>query len=340
MRALLVLFTTVLSLATAGVASAAEAPLRVLYLDQSVGWRHRPVTRPADDSHAPSEAAMIAIGKASGAFVAEVTQDAREITPERLERVDVLVFYTTGALPISPQAWAAVQRRFADGKLGFVGLHSAADTAWDYSGEGLDYTRFVGGQFAGHPWTEDQKVRIKALDNHPLAAPWGRSVDLVEEIYQYKRFDPAAVRVIQSLDFSGTPLKRPYAVPVSWVRSVGKGRLFFTNLGHNEATWADPRFAEQIVKAVRWTAWRARGDDTPNPREQARDQVRAILTYAGEADVEARVARVKDEAWLLAAAARIAALREVYPGKPDADRTKFEAAYGPLLAEVRAKTGR
>ncbi len=336
MRVLLALVAIVFSLA-AGAAGAAETPIRVLYLDQSVGWRHRPVTRPAEGL-APSETAMIAIGKASGAFEAQVTQDAREITPERLEGVDVLVFYTTGALPISPEAWAAVQQRFAAGKLGFVGLHSAADTARDFEGPGLDYTTFVGGQFAGHPWTEDQKVRVKAIDNHPLAAPWGRSVDLVEEIYQYKRFDPGAVRVIQSLDFSGTPLKRPYAVPVSWVRTVGNGRLFFTNLGHNEATWADPRFAEQIVRAVRWTAWRARGDARPNPREQALDQVRALLTYADQSDVEARLARMKDEAWLLAVAGRIAALREVYPGKPEADRTRFEAAYGAVLAEVRAKT--
>jgi uncharacterized protein len=336
MRVLLALVAIVFSLA-AGAAGAAEPPIRVLYLDQSAGWRHRPVTRPAEGL-APSEAAMIAIGKASGAFTAQVTQDAREITPERLETVDVLVLYTTGALPFSPRAWAAVQQRFAAGKLGFVGLHSAADTAWAYEGPGLDYTTFINGQFAGHPWTEDQKVRVKALDNHPLSAPWGRSVDLVEEIYQYKRFDPAAVRVIQSLDFAGTPLKRPYAVPVSWVRTVGNGRLFFTNLGHNEATWADPRFAEQIVRAVRWTAWRARGDATPNPREQALDQVRALLVYAGESDVEARLARVTDPAWLLALAPRIAALREAYPGKPEADRTKFEAAYGAVLAEVRERT--
>lgn len=338
MRILLVLVAAVISLAGASVATAAEKPIRVLYLDQSVGWRHRPVTRPEGGGLAPSETAMIAIGKKSGAFTAEVTQDAREITPQRLETVDVLVFYTTGALPISAEAWAAVQARLAAGKLGFVGLHSAADTGWDYAGPGLDYTTMLNGQFGGHPWTEEQKVRVKALDNHPLAAPWGRSVDLVEEIYQYKRFDPAAVRVIQSLDFSGTPLKRPYAVPVSWVRSAGNGRLFFTNLGHNETTWADPRFAEQIVRAVRWTAWRTRGDATPNPREQARDQVRALLTYAGEADLEARVARVKDEAWLLAVAGRIAALREVYPGKPEADRTRFEAAYAAVLAEVTKKT--
>ena len=65
---------------------AAARPLRVLYLDQSVGWRHAPVIRPEGGGLAPSETAVIAIGRESGAFTAEVTQDAREITPERTMR--------------------------------------------------------------------------------------------------------------------------------------------------------------------------------------------------------------------------------------------------------------
>ncbi len=55
------------------------------------------------------------------------------------------------ALPLSPEAWAAVQQRVAAGKLGFVGLHSATDTGWPYDGPGETYTRFVNGHFAGHP---------------------------------------------------------------------------------------------------------------------------------------------------------------------------------------------
>lgn len=339
MRALLIVMAAMLFL-TGTAEAAAGRPLRVLYLDQSAGWKHRPVTRPDGGGPALSELVMDDIGQESGAFVVESTQDAREITPERLGSIDVLVLYTTGALPFSVEAWNAVQARVSAGHLGFVGLHSATDTGWVHSGEGLDYTALIGGRFAGHPWTEDQAVRVRPLDAHPLASAWGAGADLVEEIYQYRAFDPAAVRVIQSLDYAGTPLKRPYAVPVAWVRGVGRGRVFYTTLGHNETTWADARFRRQIVEAVRWTARRSPGAVTPNPLEQARDQVRALLAYAGVEDAEARASAPDDARWLLSVAPRIAALQAVYPGKPGADPGRFEAAYRPLLAEVIAKTER
>jgi hypothetical protein len=323
---------------------AAARPLRVLYLDQSVGWRHAPVIRPEGGGLAPSETAMIAIGRQSGAFTAEVTQDAREITPERLAGVDVLVFYTTGALPISDEAWAAVQARVAAGRLGFVGLHSAADTGWPYDGPGEPYGRFLGGQFAGHPWTQGTRVRIETLDpDFPAVAMWPASFDYAEEIYQYSGFEPGRARVLQMLDFAGMPLRRPYAVPVAWARQVGKGRLFFSNLGHTPATWDDPRFREQLVEAVKWTGRRSRGSATPDVDRQASWQFRALLAYepvAGRDDdaVLARLLR-QNRAWRRATAARIAGLQRLYPDKPDSDRTPFETEYRALLAEVLAKAG-
>ena len=325
-------------------ALAAARPLRVLYLDQSVGWKHAPVARPEGGGLAPSETAMIAIGQESGAFEAEVTQDAREITPERLAGIDVLVFYTTGALPISPQAWAAAQQRVAAGKLGFVGLHSATDTGWDYAGPGESYTKFIGGHFAGHPWTQGTPVRIETLDpDFPAVAMWPVSFDYAEEIYQHSDFDPARVRVLQTLDFAGTPLKRPYAVPVAWARQVGKGRLFFTNLGHTPSTWDDPRFHRQVAEAVKWTAGRTTGSATPDVFRQTMWQFKALLAYepvAGRDDraILARLSKM-DPVWQEAAAKRIADLREVYPKKPDSDRAPFDAAYRAVLAEVLARGG-
>jgi len=324
--------------------TAAVKPLRVLYLDQSVGWRHAPVIRPTDGALAPSETAVIAIGRESGAFTAQVTQDAREITPERLAGVDVLVFYTTGALPISAEAWAAVQARVAAGNLGFVGLHSAADTGWAYEGPGEPYGRFLGGQFAGHPWTQGTTVRIETLDpDFPAMAMWPVSFDYAEEIYQYSGFEPGRVRVLQTLDFSGAALRRPYAVPVAWARQVGKGRLFFSNLGHTPATWDDPRFREQLVEGVKWTGRRRRGSAAPDVERQAMWQMRALLAYqpvAGRDDA-AILARLEtaDLAWKTATAARIAGLQRVYPDKPDSDRGPFGAAYRAVLGEVLARGG-
>ncbi|MDB5456695.1 MAG: hypothetical protein JWP92_2280 [Caulobacter sp.] len=343
---------TALVLAAALPVQAAPAKLRVLYLTQSVGWRHAPVSR-TGQALAPSETAMIAIGRESGAFEAQVTQDAAEITPERLKTIDVLVFYTTGALPIPDAAWTAVQAWVASGEGGFVGLHSATDTAWPYAGPGEPYARFIGGEFAGHPWVQGTPVRIAALDpRHPTVAMWPPVFDYAEEIYQYSDLDPARVRVLQALDFAGTPLKRPYAVPVTWVRQIGKGRLFYGNLGHTVSTWDDPRFRRQIVAAVRWSAGRTAGSATPNPHAQALAAITALLTYDGEPgrDVAAltrRLARA-DEAWLTATAAQIAALRPLYPralkaGDPPeraaADQARFEAAYRPLRDAVLAHAG-
>lgn len=330
--------------ALASPAPAKPAPLRVLYLDQSVGWRHVPVVRPEGGGLAPSEQAMIAIGQESGAFTAQVTQDAREITPERLATVDVLVFYTTGALPISAETWAAVQRRIAAGKLGFVGVHSATDTAWPYEGPGETYTRFINGKFAGHPWTQGTPIRVETLDpDLPVVGMWPISFDYAEEIYQHSDFDPSRVRVLQTLDFAGTPLKRPYAVPVAWARQIGRGRLFFTNLGHTPSTWDDPRFRRQMVEAVKWTGRRTAGGATPDTARQFLWQVKALLAYqpaAGRDDkaILGRLART-DAAWQAATAKRIADLRTVYPGKPGGDRAPFEAAYRAVLADVLARGG-
>ncbi|MBO9708977.1 MAG: ThuA domain-containing protein [Caulobacter sp.] len=338
MRRLLALCLAGLALTTA-LPVCAATKLRVLYLDQSVGWRHAPVARPTDGSLAPSEKAMIAIGQESGTFDAEVTQDAREITPDRLASVDVLVFYTTGALPLSKEAWAAAQQRIAAGKMGFVGIHSATDTAWPYDGPGEAYTQFIGGSFAGHPWTQGTPVRIETLDpDLPVVGMWPVSFDYAEEIYQHADFEPSRVRVLQTLDFSGTPLRRPYAVPVAWAREIGKGRLFFTNLGHTPSTWDDPRFRRQIVEAVNWTARRTSGRATPDPLRQALWQFKALLEYepvAGRDDraILGRLART-DPRWQGATAARIANLRALYPAKPDGDRSAFDAEYKALLADV------
>jgi type 1 glutamine amidotransferase len=254
----------------------------------------------------------------------------------------VLVFYTTGALPISPEAWAAVQQRVAAGKLGFIGLHSATDTAWSYDGPGEAYTRFINGKFAGHPWTEGTPIRIETLDpDFPLVSMWPLSFDYAEEIYQHSDFDPARVRVLQTLDFAGTPLKRPYAVPIAWAREIGTGRLFFTNLGHTPSTWNDPRFRHQVVEAVEWTGRRTSGRAAPDTLRQFLWQVKALLAYepgAGRDDT-AIIGRLlkMDPAWQAATAQRIADLRKVYPAKPDSDRAPFEAAYRAVLGDVLAK---
>jgi type 1 glutamine amidotransferase len=337
MTRLLVLLTALVAL----LAGPALAKPRVLYLTQSVGFRHAPVIRP-DGGLAPSEVALTAIAKESGAFTVETTQDAATITPEKLKSIDVLVFYTTGTLPIAPESWKAIQDWVASGKGGFIGLHSAADTGWDYAGPGQTYTQFVGGKFAGHPWTQGTPISVATVTPHATTAAWPARFSYAEEIYQYSDFDPAGTRVLQALDFTDMPLKRPYLVPLSWVKQIGRGRLAFTNLGHTPSTFDDPRFRAEIVATVLGVTGKGAVDAGPNPREQALWAMRSLLAYDGRAasEVDARATRLAkaDPAWLETTAARVAALRAVFPSKPDSDRTKFDAAYGPLLAEVLTRS--
>lgn len=293
--------------------SAGETPLRVLYLSQSVGFVHETVRRPAGGL-APSEIAMQEMARDSGAFTVGLTQDARELTASRLNGIDVLVFSTTGALPIDRETWAAIAAWIESGRGGFVGIHSAADTALDFE-DGQDiYTAFVGGRFDGHPWTQGTPVRLANLEpSHPLAATWPDGADLAEEIYQYAGFDPRRVRVLQTLDMSAGSLRRPYPVPVTWVRQVGQGRVFYTNLGHTPSTWADPRFRRQIVDAIRWAGRKMDAPASPNPEAQ---DAAALAAFAAGEGTPARPG-MADE---------IRNLQSLHPEKHDGDASAWDAA--------------
>ena len=302
---------------------------RVLYLSQSVGWLHDPVARPDDGGLAMSELAMTEIGRASGAFTTRATQDASQITPALLADVDVLVAYTTGALPISQQSWQAVQAWLASGRGGFVGLHSAADTGLDFPGGREAWVGMVGGDFAGHPWNQGDPIRVRTQGDHPTVAMWPEAFDYREEIYQFRGFDPARVRVLQSLDMARTPTKRPWAVPLTWVRQIGHGRLCYTNLGHTPSTWSDPRFRDQIVQAVQWAGGARRTDADPNPLDQAMDAIAALLAWSGDDPAIADALARQRPAWLLAMGRRITALI-AHEGDDDA----LAAAVAPLRREV------
>lgn len=364
-----------LSLVAPAALHAADAPgaqkaakkVKVLYLTQSMGFRHGPVTRQGDQL-ASSEKAMIALGEQTGVFEVEPTQDATIITKEKLSQIDVLAFYTTGALPISKDNWAAVQEWIASGKGGFIGIHSATDTGWKYDGPGMDYTTFINGKFAGHPWGQGTAIKVANIDpTHPTAKSWGNSADHKDEIYQYANYDPNAVRVLQCLDFESTPLKKPYFVPITWVRQLGKGRMFYTNFGHTPATWEDARFKEQLTEAVKFVTHQIDGATEPNPEVQALWTIHSFIAFGpdgkgqpeGAPKASALVAKLgtADKAWVIATAEKVTQLRGTAPAdlrapkapnkadekkdpkKYAADLAKYEkemAEFGPKKAKYEA----
>lgn len=244
---------------------------RVLMLAQSAGFMHGSVRRPAADKLAVAEVAMMQLGEKTGLFQVDCTQDAAsDFTRDNLKNYDIVMFYTTGALPIAEADRDYFFKEWLTAKgHGFVGFHSAADTYGDYQ----PYWDMVGGTFNGHPWNAGDTVTIKVHDAaHPLMKSFGPEFTIRDEIYQYKNWQPEKVRVLMSLDMSKCKPSMPYHVPVAWVKNYGEGRVYFNNLGHNETSWTDERYLTSITEAVKWIRGEVELDATPNPNLSAEQE--------------------------------------------------------------------
>jgi uncharacterized protein len=247
---------------SAAAVGAAE-PVRALMLTQSKGFTHGSVNR-KDQERAPAEIAMTQLGQQTGLFQVDCSQDAAaDFTKANLEKYQLVMFYTTGALPIAEADLDYFFKEWLTTKgHGFLGFHSAADTYGEYE----PYWDMVGGTFNGHPWNAGETVTISVHDqNHPAMKPFGTEFQIKDEIYQYKNWQPKKVRVLMSLNMAKCVTKAPYMVPVSWVKDYGAGKVFFTNLGHNEGTWTNPLFLDHVTGGVKWVLNMESGDATPNP---------------------------------------------------------------------------
>jgi hypothetical protein len=133
---------------------------------------------------------------------------------------------------------------------------------------------------------------------------------------------------------ASTP-QEPWHVPVAWVREYGKGRVFATNFGHNEATWTDPMFKQHMEQGIAWALGRVTASATPNPEVQAAEYVRSVVAAAAaagslaadalRAKADAKIS--KDPAWAVGLRPRLLELRGL---KPE-DRA---AAYAKVVAEI------
>lgn len=252
--------------AASNSASAAEKT-RVLMVTQSKGFVHGSVKR-TEDKLAASEIAMIQLGQTTGLFTVDCTQDAAaDFTKDNLQKYQIVMFYTTGALPIAEVDMQYFLNDWLKQKgHGFIGYHSATDTYGDYQ----PYWDMVGGTFNGHPWNAGNTVTITVHEpGHPTMESFGSEFQIKDEIYQYKNWQPEKVRVLMSLNMAKTKPSMPYHVPVAWVKPWGEGRVYVNNLGHNESSWTDERYLKSITNAVRWIRGDIDGPSEPNPQLSA-----------------------------------------------------------------------
>ncbi|HWC76569.1 MAG TPA: ThuA domain-containing protein [Blastocatellia bacterium] len=219
------------------------AKARVLYLTHSAGFKHPVLPF--------SEVTFKQLGEKNG-FDVTATQDCSLISKEGLAQYKAVVFYTTGELPISEEQKAAFLNFIKSGG-GFVGIHSATDTFYKWA----EYGELIGGYFDGHPW--HQEVTIKVEDQkHPSTKHLGASFKITDEIYQFKNYSRGRIHVLMSLDATSIDLTKKGVNRTdkdfanAWTRPYGKGRVFYTALGHREEVWKDERFQQHLINGLRW----------------------------------------------------------------------------------------
>jgi type 1 glutamine amidotransferase len=258
---------------------AAKKPYKLLMVTQSKGFKHGSVSR-KENQLSPSEVAITELGISSGLFRADCTQDCQmDFTKENLQNYDIVLFYTTGDLPIKQEDRDYFFNDWLRQKgHGFIGAHSAADTYHNYQ----PYWDMIGGTFNGHPWGSGETVTITVHDKtHPASKPWGDSVTLKDEIYQFKNWQPEKVRVLMSLNMAETKLKKPYHVPICWVKNYGDGKVMHMSLGHREDVWTNETYMASMLGGIKWIVGLEQGDATPNPELSAEQEKKA------KADAEA-----------------------------------------------------
>jgi type 1 glutamine amidotransferase len=193
--------------------------------------------------------ALEAIGADAG-WVIDATEDPAQLVSVLGQRDVVVFLMTTGDVLDDTQQTAFEQ--FIRGGGGYVGVHSAADTEYDWA----FYGQLMGAYFNGHPGIQQATVRVE-LPSHPAAAGLPAAWVRTDEWYNYQANPRPNVTVILNIDestYSGGAMGADH--PMAWCHDVDQGRGFYTELGHTQESWADPLYLNHVRAGIVWAAKR------------------------------------------------------------------------------------
>jgi type 1 glutamine amidotransferase len=231
----------VIAMTFAPTAQSADGSPTVLIFSKTAGFRH--------DSIEPGIAAIRKLGNQHG-FAVDATEDAGRFNAKDLPRYSAVVFLSTTGDVLDPEQQRTFERYIRAGG-GFVGVHAAADTEYDWAW----YGRLVGGYFDGHDVIQDARViATLPFGTAQLPEAWVRR----DEWYNYREFD-RGVNVILELDtktFKGS--KHGERHPIAWYREFDGGRSFYTGLGHTAESYAEPAFLAHVLDGIQYAIGRAR----------------------------------------------------------------------------------
>ncbi len=231
---------------------------RVLVFSRTAGFRH--------SSIGVGRAAIRKLGQENG-FSVDTTEDAGAFTSKNLARYRAVVFLNTTGDVLDAAQQDDFERYIQAGG-GYVGIHSATDTEYEWPW----YGRLAGAWFSGHPNNPNvRKATYRVRDkSHPSTAGMPDTWDREDEFYNFKSIDPT-IHVLVEIDeksYEGGTNGDHH--PMSWYHDFDGGRAFYTNMGHTEATYSEPLFVRHLLGGLRYAMGTGKVDFTRARPEENR----------------------------------------------------------------------
>lgn len=166
------------------------------------------------------------------------TDNRDDLNSSELARYHAVMIYTNYLTATRPQMSALLQ--FVEHGGGLVALHCASASFQNSE----EFIKLVGAAFKSHGTGTFSAVRVAA--DHPAIAgvPTFESWD---ETYVHTKHNPVDRTVLEVRRENGKD------EPWTWVRTYGKGRVFYTAWGHDQRTWSQPGFQQLVERGLRWT---------------------------------------------------------------------------------------
>ena len=210
---------------------------KILVYSKTTGWRHTSIPF--------GKKAIEELGKKNG-FAVDVSEDSSFFSDDRLKQYDAVVFLNTTGNVLEPHQEIAFERYIQSGG-GFVGIHSASDTEYDWKW----YAKLVGGNFVSHPEVQDAKLTV--IDkNHPSTKHLGDTWMKKDEWYNFIDLNKD-VKVLLKIDeqsYKGGTNGPDH--PMAWYHEYDGGRAFYTALGHTDESYSDSVFLQHILGGIQY----------------------------------------------------------------------------------------
>jgi len=257
---------------------------KLLVFDLCKGFKHGSI--PYIDK------ALQVMGEKTGAYEAVVSNDMLMFKSENLNQFDAVCFNNTTRLKFDEPLRDSLMR-FVKGGKGIVGIHAATDNFYDWP----EAAKMMGGQFCGHPWGGGGTWAIKIDEpDHPLTAAFkGKGFKIKDEIYRTKEpfYSRAQQLVLMSLDMSDEATRKRAEQPsdkdtgISWVKTYGKGRVFYCSLGHNNEIAWNPAILRHYLDGIQFALGDYKVDTKPRP----------MVSSGKGSEMEQLLAKVKTYDW-------------------------------------------